>query len=209
MHLREASLLQERYRFRAAPTHLAMGHDLAAAVEFAYTLWQIAERDEISVQVADLVFVRLAYVENENVGFGIELLFQFFHRNCGHVASRGHRRFRAADSAELLVVDQLGDRPVRAAGGAIGILAQLQFAELHAEGIDQQQSSGERIALPQNQLDGLGRLNHADEPRQNPENSAFRARRHQAGRWRLGIETAIAWSFFGRDHASLGLKTTN
>ena len=64
---------------------------------------------------------------------------------------------------------------MRAADRAIGILAQLQFAELHAQRIDQEQSSGERIALPQNQLDGFGGLNHADQPGQNAEHSTLRA----------------------------------
>src|SRR5437660_12625197 len=66
----EAGLLQEGHGFRAASAHLAMGDDLAARVQFAHALWQIAEWDEISIQVADLVFVRLAHVENNNVGLG-------------------------------------------------------------------------------------------------------------------------------------------
>ncbi len=96
-----------------------------------------------------------------------------------------------------------------AADRAIGILAQLQFAELHAQRVDQQQASGQRIALPQNQLDGLGRLDHADQAGQNAEHSTFGARRHQTGRWRLGIETAIAGAVFGREHAGLAFKTKN
>ena len=52
-----------------------MGDDLPARVEFAHALRQIAEWDEISIQVADLVFVRLAHIENKNVGLGVELLF--------------------------------------------------------------------------------------------------------------------------------------
>src|SRR5437660_12860428 len=71
----EADLLQECHGFRAASAHLAMGDDFAARVEFAHALWQIAERNEISIQVADLVFVRFAHVENKNVGLGVEFLF--------------------------------------------------------------------------------------------------------------------------------------
>src|ERR1700687_3109972 len=72
MHLCEAGLLQECHRFRAASAHLAMGHDLAAAVQFTNALRQIAEWDEISIQVTDLVFVRLAHVENKDIGLGVE-----------------------------------------------------------------------------------------------------------------------------------------
>src|ERR1700674_887731 len=53
MHFGKAGLLQELNRFRAASAHLAMGDDLAARVELAHALWQIAERNEISIQVAD------------------------------------------------------------------------------------------------------------------------------------------------------------
>src|SRR5260370_12270259 len=67
----EAGLLQERNCFRAASAHLAMGHDLAARVEFAHSLWKIAEPNEIPLHVADLVFVRFAHVENKDVGLSV------------------------------------------------------------------------------------------------------------------------------------------
>src|SRR5271168_3548934 len=93
-----------------------------------------------------------------------------------------------------------------AADGAIGILPQLELAELHAQGIDQQQSANQRIALAENQLDRFRRLNHADESGQNSEHSAFRARWHESGRWRLRIEAAIAGAVFRGEHAGLALE---
>ena len=44
-----------------------MGDDFAAGVEFVHALGQITQRDKVSADVADLVFVRLANVQNEKV----------------------------------------------------------------------------------------------------------------------------------------------
>src|SRR6202451_3180860 len=67
VYLGESRLLKERYGFGAAAAHFAVGDDLAAGVEFAHPLRQIVERDQMSVEVADLVFVRLAHAENEQI----------------------------------------------------------------------------------------------------------------------------------------------
>ena len=92
------------------------------------------------------------------------------------------------------------------ANRAIRILAQLEFAKLHAQGVDQQQTSDQRLARAQNQLDGFRRLHHADQSGQNAQHSTFRAGRHQSRRWRLGIQAAIARPFFGGENAGLAFK---
>ncbi len=92
---------------------------------------------------------------------------------------------------------------MRSASRAIGILAQLEFAELHVQRIDQQQPANQRLALAQDQLDDFRRLHHADQPGQNAQDSALGAGRHQSGRWRLGIEAAVARTFLGREDAGL------
>src|SRR4029077_9390687 len=58
----------------------------------------------------------------------------------------------------------------------------------------------------ENQLDYFRSLHHANESRQNPKNAPFRARRHQARRWRLRIQAAIARPVFRREHAGLTFK---
>ena len=65
--LLESSLPQEVYGFRAADSAAAVGHDFFAGVEFVHAVGEIAERDEVSPDVADLVFVGLAHVENIEV----------------------------------------------------------------------------------------------------------------------------------------------
>ena len=98
---------------------------------------------------------------------------------------------------------------MRAAGRAIGILAQLEFAELHVQRIDQQQPADQRLAFAQNQLDDFGRLHHADQSGQNSQHAAFGAGWHQSRRWRLGIQAAVARAFLGREDAGLAFEAEN
>src|ERR1022692_1579245 len=78
VHFLESSLLQKRYRFSAAHAGAAMGHDLAAGVEFVHTFWQIAQRDQMPLDVADLILVRLAHVEHEKVFARVQTTFELF-----------------------------------------------------------------------------------------------------------------------------------
>ena len=95
---------------------------------------------------------------------------------------------------------------MRAADRAVGILPQLKIAEVHAERVDQQKTTDERLANTEDQLDGLGGLDDADKPRQNAEDAALRAGRHEARRWRLRIQAAIARAFGQAEDAGLTLK---
>ena len=110
------------------------------------------------------------------------------------------------DAAELFVVNQLGDRRMRAAHRAVRILPQLQLAEAHPQRVVDQEAADQRLADAGDQLDRLGRLDHADDARQHAEHAAFGAARHQPGRRRLGIQAAIARAVLGREHRRLPLE---
>src|SRR5580700_4589518 len=56
VHLGETRLLQERDCFRAAPAHLAMHNDFAARIQFMHATRQVVQRNQMSADVADLVF---------------------------------------------------------------------------------------------------------------------------------------------------------
>src|SRR5439155_1752183 len=140
-------------------------------------LGQIAQRNKISTNVADLVLVRLADIEHENVFTGIEPPLQLFYLNFGN--SRLHRFLLTTDSAKFIVVDQFGHGWMGSASRAIRILAQLELAELHSQSINQQQAADQWLTLAKNQFDDLGSLNHSNQTRQNPEYSPFRALRHE------------------------------
>src|SRR6185295_8016765 len=92
------------------------------------------------------------------------------------------------------------------ASRAVRILAQLEFAELHVQCVDQQQPANQRRTLAQNQLDDFSSLHHAHQPGQNAQDSALGAGRHQSGRWGLGIEAAVARTFLGREDAGLSFE---
>src|SRR6516164_5218448 len=96
------------------------------------------------------------------------------------------------DSAEFLIVDELGDGRMIAADRAIGITPQFQFAELHSEGVVEDQAPDQRLARAEDQFHGFGGLDQSNGSRQNSEYSAFRAAWYQPGRRRLGIQTSIA-----------------
>src|ERR1044071_3068023 len=58
---------------------------------------------------------------------------------------RGNSSFRSCgDTAELLVVDQLGDRRLLAAYRAVGVPADLHLVELHRQRVVQEQPALER-----------------------------------------------------------------
>ncbi len=112
------------------------------------------------------------------------------------------------NAAELLVVDELGDGGVEAADRALGILAQLEFAEAHVERVDQQQPADERIALAENQLDDLGGLDDADQPRKNAQHAALGATGNQARRRRLRDRgSGSRGRRFGGEDAGLALES--
>src|SRR5262249_11872695 len=109
-----------------------------------YPLWQVTERDEVTVEIADLIFVRLAHIENEDVILTIEAPFEFLRsdlRNRNAVLL-----FFTTDTTELLIVDEGSNRGRGAADGAFGVLAQLELAEAHAKGIDQEEPPRECVA---------------------------------------------------------------
>ncbi len=109
------------------------------------------------------------------------------------------------DAAELVVVDELLDL-VRAAGGAVGVLAQLEGAEAHAERVDEQQAADERLADAEDELDDLGGLDDADEAGKDAEHAAFGAAGDEARRRRLGVEAAVAGAFLGGEDAGLAFE---
>src|SRR5947209_2897345 len=82
------------------------------------------EREEMTLQIADLIFVRLADIENEKIIPAIEAGLEFARSNFRHLHG-GAGSFFAAHAAEFVVIDQLGDRAMRTAHRAIGFLRSL------------------------------------------------------------------------------------
>ena len=56
-------------------------------------------------------------------------------------------------AAELFVVDQLMNRRMIAAHGAIRIAAQIERIDLHRQGVEAEQASDQLLAFAENKLD--------------------------------------------------------
>src|SRR5579875_2715167 len=95
---------------------------------------------------------------------------------------------------------------MRSADWAVWIFAQLQFAELHSQCIDQQQAANEWFTLAEDQLDDLRCLNHPKQPGQNTEHTALCAGGNKSWWWRLRIKAAVARALFGGKDTGLPFK---
>src|SRR5579883_200044 len=207
-HVFESVLRQKLGCALTTSAALAVDNDLAARIKLAETVRQVTERDQRRANVDDLVFVRLAHVEDEDVLAGIETALQLNRGDLRNsILHSGLLYFLFRENAtELLVVDQLFHRRMLAANRAVGILAQLQLAELHAQRINQQQAANQGVAFAEDQLDDLCCLNDTQQSGQDAEHAAFRARRNEPRRWRFRIKAAIAWAVFRCEDAGLALK---
>src|SRR5262245_3384472 len=93
-----------------------------------------------------------------------------------------------------------------AAHRAVRIFPQLELTEFHAQGVDNQKSSDERLTDAEYELDRLHGLNSADDSRQNTEHPTLRAARHESRRGRLRIEAAIARPLFRAEDRRLSFE---
>src|SRR6266849_6030165 len=143
-NLAEPGLAQEIDGLCRALTAAAMRDDLARAIELVHAPRQIPQRNQMAAQVTNLVFMRLAHVENENFVATVQSSLQLARGDFGDLRC-GRRSFLAANTAELFVVNQLGDGAVLSANRASGILAQLELAEAHSERIEQEQAAHQGI----------------------------------------------------------------
>ena len=100
-----------------------------------------------------------------------------------------------AHAAELVIVNQLGDRRMRAANRALRVLSQFQLPKLEVKRVEQKQAADQRLPLADDELDGLERLNAANDTRQDTQHAALGAARHQARRRRLRVKAAVARPF--------------
>src|SRR5216684_4422902 len=106
----------------------------------------------MSLEIADLVFVRLAHIENVQIIPTIKPGFELARSDLRNLHGRAGGLF-AAHAAKFVVIDQLGDRRMRSAHRAVWILAQLELAEFHPESVKKQQASHEIFPAAEDQLD--------------------------------------------------------
>src|SRR5690606_26793564 len=86
------------------------------------------------------------------------------------------------------------------------IAPQLELAETHPERVVDEEAADEGLTGAEDDLDGLGGLDHPDDAGEDAEDTALRAARHEAGRRRLRVEAAIARAALRREDAGLPLE---
>ncbi len=155
---------------------------------------------------ADFIFALPAHVDQLEVLAAVEHLLDRFRRNF-QILVRGGLLGGGWNTAELFVIDQLGDRGIVPADGAILVLAQFHLAKFQSQRVEHHQASVQIVALIENQLDRLVGLQSADDAAQHAQHAALGTTRHQTGRRRFGIQTAVAGTRPRIEHRYLPFET--
>jgi hypothetical protein len=164
----EAGLLELAVGLKTSGSVVARQRVGLRRVELVQAGWNFAERKRNGARdLHDGVLVHLAHVEQRERFPGpapaIELL------DCERrYAGRIWLRFLAANATERFVVDRGGDGRSRAAHKACAISPYRQLAEFKAKRIEQHESTDERIAQAEDQLENLKCLQGSNDARETP-----------------------------------------
>src|SRR5580693_3175799 len=74
--LAETRFTQKVHRLGRTLAAAAMRDDFPRGIQLVHAARQLAERNQMSMQIADLVFVRLAHIQNEKIVSAIETRLQ-------------------------------------------------------------------------------------------------------------------------------------
>src|SRR6266511_2463970 len=198
----EAGLLQQRQRLGRAPAGLAVDDHRIGLRQLGQAARQLTERDQLRAgNPVDLPLGGLADVDQLDAPPVVEQLPQL-HRGQGRAGRRG-LRLVGDDTAELLVVDQLGDGRVLAADRALRVLANADVLERQLQRVVDEQPPDQRVADAGDELDRLVGLDRADRGAEHAEHAALGAGGNHARRGRLGVQAAVAGTVLGPEDAGL------
>lgn len=205
-----ALFAEELQGFHGTDTALAVDVQLLVGIEFGEAVREFAEWNlGDAIDVADFVFVGVADVDDLDVKLGV--VEGAFHVLDGDfIGVRGGDFGFGRDAAEHFVIDEFLDGRMVAADGALGIATELELAELHVEGVEEHEASGEGGAFADGELQNFGGLDAADDAGEDAEDAAFSAAGNHAG-WRgFGIEAAVTRSAEVRcEDAGLAIESEN
>src|SRR5256714_8281258 len=173
----------------AAHPDPAVENCLPALVETGNLVGDAIERDKSSSRyVANVPLEWLSHIDYLQIVAGGESFRELQRLNLLH---RTAVLVHVSATAELVVIDQLFDL-VSAASGTFGITSDVDGSKLHAQRVDREQSTGQRIAKTERHFDRFGSLNRTDETGHDAEDACLRATRHELRRWRLAEQTPVA-----------------
>src|SRR5579885_221451 len=109
--------------------------------------------------------------------------------------------------ADICVGRQVFGMGVFAAGRAVRVSVETQFAEFTGEGVIGHHATHQRLANVEQELDRLGRLQDTDDAGQHAQHARLGAAWSQRHRGRLWIETAIARPLVRFEDGQLPLET--
>src|SRR6202162_1758157 len=138
-NLPEARFAKEIHGLRGSLSAPAMRHDLPRRIQLVHAPRQLAKRNEVPLEIADLVFVWLAHIQDKQIVSMIQPRLQLARRDLRHLHRRAGSLF-TTHAAEFVVVNELGDGAMRAAHRAVRIFPQLEFTELHPQRVEEQQA---------------------------------------------------------------------
>src|SRR5579872_7103223 len=115
----------------------------------------------------------------------------------------GAERLVVGEHAELLVGDLLG---MARADRAPGVAADLDLGDPRGQRVVHEQPADQRIALAQDQLDDLGRLQQTHRAGQHAEHAVGAAGGRELGRRRDREQAAVAGAVVGLEHRELALE---
>ena len=116
-----------------------MDNDFAVAVDLRQPLRHFVLRNRLSADLGNLVLVGFADIDQVHVLAGVDAALQLLHADLRNsILQSLLLGGLGCDATELPIIDKLGHCRMQPADRALGILAQLQLAEAHGEGVDQQ-----------------------------------------------------------------------
>src|SRR5579862_274733 len=206
VQLLEPGLPELRDRAGGAGSRPAVHDGPPGRVELVEARGNLAQRDETRPRdPADRPLVRLADVDEvERLPGALEL-----HDLLGsHLVGEGLPRalLTPPDAAEGRVVLKLRDRLFLAAEGTGRVPLEPELREAHGKGVVEEQAADEGLAHAEEDLERLGRLDEADDPREDPEDSPLGAARDEPRGGRLRVEAPVAGALVGPEDARLALE---
>src|SRR5438309_280230 len=103
------------------------------------------------------------------------------------------------EAGAVSVDREISDRRRGPAQRALGIATQPDLAEAHAERVVGEEAADQRFADPEQELDGLSRLNRSNHSWEHAQDAGLASGGDEPGRGRRRIEAAIAGALVGRE----------
>ena len=152
LHLAEAKPGEFRTRLSAAPTMVAVNNHRAIApgLDFTKPRFEIRQGNGPGALDARLGhFLGAPNIQQEHLPRALQASVQIRRRNLDYPRSF---RFRWVESAEALVIDQLGHRRVGTTNRTLGILLEAKLIPLHGQGIVGDKPTRQRAADPRQEF---------------------------------------------------------